>query len=134
MSKAINWIKDHKKAIIIGGVVVVAAACGGCYIYRYGVQHGSIDISKLRTKADFAGSVVIEGGIVDQARATVTRKRDYLIGKLNTLEQLGKNTSTDIDGIRKIDKLRTGIQNYDHMLEMYNKFESQYIDTTTYAE
>ncbi len=56
--------------------------------------------------------------INDQARATVTRKSDYLIGKLNIMGQL----------------LRQRAAAMTTMLEMYNKFSSQYIDATTYAE
>ncbi len=90
MSKAIDWIKDHKKAIIIGGVVVVTAACGGCYIYRLNntVTKQSVEIAKQSvkiTKHEHDIKIlrdVMSDNVLSSLKSTLTRKLRYAEGRL----------------------------------------------------
>ncbi len=90
MSKAIDWIKDHKKALVIGGVVIVTAACGGCYIYRLNntITNQNRDIKILRTDVKSLRSnvkilkSVMSDNVLSSLKSTLTRKLRYAEGRL----------------------------------------------------
>ena len=74
--------------------------------------------NELWEKVTVTENIINNSGIIDQARATVIRKRDTLVGKLNCLTNM-KQTSDDIKN--KILQIKAGIEAYDKMYEQMKK-------------
>ena len=79
--------------------------------------------NELWEKVTVTENIINNSGIIDQAKATVTRKRDTLNGKLNCLSNM-KQKNDDI--INKILELKAGIEAYDKMLDQYDELEYLY--------
>ena len=79
--------------------------------------------NELWEKVTVTENIINNSGIIDQARATVIRKRDTLIGKLNCLSNM-KQTNDAIKD--KILQLKAGIEAYDKMLDQYDELEYLY--------
>lgn len=62
-------------------------------------------------------------GIIDQAKATITRKRDNLVGKLNRFVNMEQRTP-DIDKL--ITETKAGIAGFDKMLDQCDELEYLY--------
>ena len=79
--------------------------------------------NELWEKVTVTENIINNSGIIDQAKATVTRKRDTLNGKLNCLSNMKQKND---DMINKILELKAGIEAYDKMLDQYDELEYLY--------
>lgn len=68
-------------------------------------------------------NIINNSGIIDQARATMTRKKDNLIGKLNRYINMEQGTP-DIDKL--IEETKAGIAGFDKMLDQCDELEYLY--------
>ena len=134
---------NRGKIIAIGGLAVAITVCiiisknsnnFGKKITKSDIKK---DLVKINAKSDLGllidnelwekitvtENIINNSGIIDQAKATVTRKRDTLNGKLNCLSNM-KQKNDDI--INKILELKAGIEAYDKMLDQYDELEYLY--------
>ena len=139
-------VYDNRGKIITIGGVVVAITVGIIISKNYNNFGKKItktksdiekDLVKLNAKNDLGllidnelcekvtvtENIINNSGIIDQAKATVTRKRDTLIGKLNCLSNM-KQKNDNI--INKTLELKAGIEAYDKMLDQYDELEYLY--------
>ena len=87
------------------------------------VELGNLVNTELWEKVKVTEDIVVNSGIIDQARTTITRKRDNLISKLNFLtnmEQINDNI------VEKITEVKAGISGFDKMLENCDELEFLY--------
>ena len=84
--------------------------------------------SYLNDRLNTTEDILVNSDIIGQARATMTRKKDALVGKLNCLKDLPK----DDDIVRKISELTSGIVNYDIMLDDCDVLEEMYLNRHTF--
>ena len=82
----------------------------------------------LNDRLNTTEDILVNSDIIGQARATMTRKKDTLVGKLNCLKNLPK----DDDIVRKISELTSGIVNYDIMLDDCDVLEEMYLNRHTF--
>ena len=80
-------------------------------------------VTELWDKVKVTEDIINNSGIIDQARATVIRKRDTLVGKLNSLVNMKQTSDLIKDNIEKI---KAGIEGYDKMLDSYDDLEYLY--------
>ena len=134
---------NRGKIIAIGGLVVAITICiinsknsnnFGKKITKSDVKK---DLVKINAKSDLGllidnelwekvtvtENIINNSGIIDQAKATVTRKRDTLNGKLNCLSNM---TQKNDDIINKTLELKAGIEAYDKMLDQCDELEYLY--------
>ena len=83
----------------------------------------SFVITELWEKVKTTEDIINNSGIIDQARATIIRKKDTLVGKLNSLVNM-KQTSDVIKN--NIEKIKAGIEGYDNMLDRLEELEYLY--------
>ena len=83
----------------------------------------SLVVTELWDKVKVTEDIINNSGIIDQARATVIRKRDTLVGKLNSLVNMKQTSDLIKDNIEKI---KAGIEGYDKMLDSYDELEDLY--------
>lgn len=74
-------------------------------------------------KVTVTENIINNSGIIDQAKATITRKRDNLIGKLNRFENMEQGTP-NIDKLIK--ETKAGIKGFDKMLDQCDELEYLY--------
>ena len=79
--------------------------------------------NELWEKVTVTEDIINNSGIIDQAKATITRKRDTLNGKLNCLSNM---TQKNDDIINKTLELKAGIEAYDKMLDQCDELEYLY--------
>lgn len=123
--------KSFKEVIVDNrGKIITAVSVSVISILLYDRYKDKLEISwlkgsisKYNDRINIMESAIVEGGIIDQARATVIRKRDYQIGKLKSLENR-KEVSDQIKNA--IDKIKGSIEAYDIMLEKYDELERAY--------
>ena len=84
--------------------------------------------SYLNDRLNTTEDILVNSDIIGQARATMTRKKDTLVGKLNCLKDLPK----DDDIVRKISELTSGIVNYENMLDNCDVLEDMYLNRHTF--
>ena len=128
-------VNDNREKIIVIGGVIVTAAVGIAINKNYiNVSKG---LKKTDTKTDLGllldnelwekvtvtENIINNSGIIDQAKATVTRKKDTLVGKLNCLSNM---VQINDDIKEKISQLKGGIDAYDKMLDQYDELEYLY--------
>ena len=77
----------------------------------------------LWEKVNVTENIIVNSGIIEQARATIIRKRDNLISKLNCLENMQQLTD---DVVNKIAELKGGISGFDKMLDQCDELEYLY--------
>ena len=134
---------NRGKIIAIGGLAVAITVCAiisknynnfGKKITKSDMKK---DLVKINAKSDLGllidnelwekvtvtENIINNSGIIDQAKATVTRKRDTLIGKLNCLSNMEQKND---DIINKTLELKAGIEAYDKMLDQYDELEYLY--------
>ena len=134
---------NRGKIIAIGGLVVAITICiinsknsnnFGKKITKSDVKK---DLVKINAKSDLGllidnelwekvtvtEDIINNSGIIDQAKATITRKRDTLNGKLNCLSNM---TQKNDDIINKTLELKAGIEAYDKMLDQCDELEYLY--------
>ena len=128
-------VYDNRGTIIAISGTVVAATLGVIVAKNYkGLSKcfkktnaksdlGLMVGNELWEKVTVTENIINNSGIIDQARATVIRKRDTLVGKLNCLTNM-KQTSDDIKN--KILQIKAGIEAYDKMLDQYDELEYLY--------
>ena len=130
-----EFVNDNRgKIMIIGGTVVTITA--GIILtknYKNLAKHttktdaksdlGLLVNNELWEKVTVTENIITNSGIIDQAKATITRKRDTLIGKLNRFENMTQKTP-DIDKLIK--ETKAGIAGYDKMLDQCDELEYLY--------
>ena len=128
-------VKENKGKIMIIGGAVVTVAVGVVLTKNYK------NLTKQVVKADVKGelgilvdeelwykmevteNIINNSGIIDQARATMTRKKDNLVGKLNRYINMEQGTP-DIDKL--IEETKAGIAGFDKMLDQCDELEYLY--------
>ena len=119
-------VYDNRGTIIAISGTVVAATLGVIVAKNYkglakcfkktnaksdlGIMVGN----ELWNKVTVTEDIINNSGIIEQAKATIIRKRDRLVGKLNCLINM-KQLNPDIED--KILQLKAGIESYDKMLD-----------------
>lgn len=137
--KSLKEVVVENKGKIIACVSIVAAGAVGIAVAK---NHKSIvdqlkQIKQVDTKseighviseelwhrAEVTEDIIVNSGIIDQARATIMRKKDNLIGKLNRYTNMEQGTP-DIDKL--IEEVKAGIAGFDKMLDNCNELEYLY--------
>ena len=134
--KSFKEVVVENKGKIIAGVSIVAAGAVGVvlvknnkdllkYISKVEAKSdlGNIVDKELWEKVEVTEDIIINSGIIDQARATIMRKRDTLISNLNCLQNMDQINDSIID---KISKLKGGISGFDKMLDQCDLLEHLY--------
>ena len=115
-----DWIKDHKKEIIVGGVMTIISVAGGVYIYKLRdstndmtqtIAAQNLAIAELRDS--MCGAIrdkdtlmdAASEGLFEEAIATVTRKINYKKDRIEFLEQQLARTPDDIDARGALQRL-----------------------------
>ena len=134
---------NRGKIIAIGGLAVAITVCAiiskNYNIFGKKITKSDIkkDLVKINAKSDLGllidnelwekvtvtEDIINNSGIIDQAKATITRKRDTLNGKLNCLSNM---TQKNDDIINKTLELKAGIEAYDKMLDQCDELEYLY--------
>ena len=119
-------VYDNRETIIVVGGSMVAAVIGVIVSKNYNglAKHfkrinaksdlGIMVGNELWEKVTITENIINNSGIIDQAKATIIRKRDHLVGKLNCLTNM-KQLNPNIEN--KILELKAGIKSYDKMLD-----------------
>lgn len=84
---------------------------------------GHVISEELWHRTEVTEDIIVNSGIIDQARATIMRKKDNLIGKLNRYTNMEQGTP-DIDKL--IEEVKAGIAGFDKMLDNCNELEYLY--------
>ena len=137
---------NRGKIIAIGGLAVTITVCA--IISNYCNDYNNFskkltksgikkDLVKINAKSDLGllidnelwekvtvtEDIINNSGIIDQAKATITRKKDTLNGKLNCLSNMMQKND---DIINKTLELKAGIEAYDKMLDQCDELEYLY--------
>lgn len=138
-------VKERKsfKEVVTENKGKIAIACGAGATIALGVivSRNYKDLAKLVTKVDAKAElgsmvdtelwrkmevtedIIVNSGIIDQARATITRKRDNLISKLNRYTNMDQITD---DVVEIIENAKAGIKGFDKMLDSCDELEYLY--------
>ena len=125
--KSFKEVVVENKGKIIAGVSIVAVGAVGIAVAKNykgladqlkqikkvdaKTNVGIVVSEELWHKMEVTEDIVINSGIIDQARATITRKRDTLISKLNRYINMQQG-SPDIDKL--IEEAKAGIAGFDN--------------------
>lgn len=137
--KSLKEVVVENKGKIIAGVSIVAVGVVGVAVAKNNkaladqlkqikkvdakTSVGIVVSEELWHKMEVTEDIVINSGIIDQARATITRKRDTLISNLNCLSNIEQIND---DVVEKISKLKGGIAGFDKMLDNCDELEYLY--------
>ena len=134
--KSFKEVLVENKGKIIAGIGTVIITGAGIVIFKeFKAQDtkilkvrcngavNSLVVTELWDKVKVTEDIINNSGIIDQARATVIRKRDTLVGKLNSLVNMKQTSDLIKDNIEKI---KAGIEGYDKMLDSYDELEDLY--------
>ena len=141
--KSLKEVVVENKGKIIAGVSIAAASAVGIVLVKNNkdmmklldrtvkVQSAVATVSEVNTiandmlweKVNVTENIIVNSGIIEQARATIIRKRDNLISKLNCLENMQQLTD---DVVNKIAELKGGISGFDKMLDQCDELEYLY--------
>ena len=137
--KSFKEVVVENKGKIIAGVSIVAAGAVGIAVAKNHkalvdqlkqikqvdtkVEVGHVISEELWHRAEVTEDIIVNSGIIDQARATIMRKKDNLIGKLNRYTNIEQGTP-DIDKL--IEEVKAGIAGFDKMLDNCNELEYLY--------
>ena len=137
--KSLKEVVVENKGKIIAGVSIVAAGAVGIAVAKNHkaivdqlnqikkvdakAEIGHVISEELWHRAEVTEDIIVNSGIIDQARATIMRKKDNLIGKLNRYTNIEQGTP-DIDKL--IEEVKAGIAGFDKMLENCNELEYLY--------
>ena len=128
-------VYDNRGKIIVIGGAVVAATLGviisknynglaKCFIKTNAKSDLGLMVSnELWEKVTITENIINNSGIIDQAEATITRKRDTLVGKLNCLTNMKQTNDVIKD---KILEYKAGIESYDKMLDQCDELKYLY--------
>lgn len=127
-------VENKGKIMIIGGAVVTVAV--GVVLtknYKNLVKQvvkadakGDLGIMAdelLWEKVEITENIIKNSGIIDQAKATISRKRDTLVSKLNCYNNMTQLTD---DIVEKITETKAGIAGFDKMLDQCEELEYLY--------
>ena len=137
--KSLKEVVVENKGKIIAGVSIVAAGAVGIAVAKNHkaivdqlkqikqvdtkVEVGHVISEELWHRAEVTEDIIVNSGIINQARATIMRKKDNLIGKLNRYTNMEQGTP-DIDKL--IEEVKAGIAGFDKMLDNCNELEYLY--------
>lgn len=134
--KSFKEVVVENKGKIIAGVSIVTAGALGVvlvknhkdlikYVTKVDAKSdlGIIVDEELWDKVKVTEDIIVNSGIIDQARATITRKRDNLISKLNRLNNMDQLTD---DVAKVIKEVKGGISGFDKMLDQCDELEYLY--------
>lgn len=138
--KSFKEVVVENKGKIIAGVSIVAAGAVGIAVaknHKVLADHLMKQIKKVDAKSDLGimvseelwhraevtEDIIVNSGIIEQARATIIRKRDNLAGKLNRYVNMQQGTP-DIDKL--IEEVKAGIAGFDKMLDNCDELEYLY--------
>ena len=137
--KSLKEVVVENKGKIIAGVSIVAAGAVGIAVAKNHkaivdqlkqikqvdtkVEVGYVISEELWHRAEVTEDIIVNSGIIDQAKATIMRKKDNLIGKLNRYTNMEQGTP-DIDKL--IEEVKAGIAGFDKMLDNCNELEYLY--------
>ena len=137
--KSLKEVVVENKGKIIAGVSIVAAGAVGIVIVKNHktlinqlkqikqvdtkVEVGHVISEELWHRAEVTEDIIVNSGIIEQARATITRKKDNLAGKLNRYVNMQQGTP-DIDKL--IEEVKAGIAGFDKMLDSCDELEYLY--------
>ena len=137
--KSLKEVVVENKGKIIAGVSIVAAGAIGIAVAKnhkalidqlkqikevdMKAEVGHVISEELWHRAEVTEDIIVNSGIIDQARATIMRKKDNLIGKLNRYTNMEQGTP-DIDKL--IEEVKAGIAGFDKMLDNCNELEYLY--------
>ena len=137
--KSLKEVVVENKGKIIAGVSIVAAGAVGIAVVKNHkaivdqlkqikqvdakAEIGHVISEELWHRAEVTEDIIVNSGIIDQARATIMRKKDNLIGKLNRYTNMEQG-APDIDKL--IEEVKAGIAGFDKMLDNCNELEYLY--------
>ena len=137
--KSLKEVVVENKGKITAGVSIVAAGAVGIAVAKNHkaivdqlkqikqvdtkVEVGHVISEELWHRAEVTEDIIVNSGIIDQAKATIMRKKDNLIGKLNRYTNIEQGTP-DIDKL--IEEVKAGIAGFDKMLDNCNELEYLY--------
>ena len=137
--KSLKEVVVENKGKIIAGVSIVAAGAVGIAVAKNHkalvdqlkqikkvdtkVEVGNVISEELWRRAEVTEDIIVNSGIIDQARATIIRKRDNLAGKLNRYINMQQGTP-DVDKL--IEEVKAGISGFDKMLDQCDELEYLY--------
>ena len=125
---------NRGKIIVIGGAIVTATLgviisknyddLAKCFKKTNAKSDLGLMVSnELWEKVTVTENIINNSGIIDQAEATITRKRDTLVGKLNCLTNMKQTNDVIKD---KILEYKAGIESYDKMLDQCDELKYLY--------
>ena len=137
--KSFKEVVVENKGKIIAGVSIVAAGAVGIAIAKNHkalvdqlkqikqvdtkVEVGHVISEELWHRAKVTEDIIVNSGIIEQARATIIRKKDNLASKLNRYVNMQQGTP-DIDKL--IEEVKAGIAGFDKMLDNCDELEYLY--------
>ena len=137
--KSLKEVVVENKGKIIAGVSIVAAGAVGIAVAKNHkaivdqlkqikqvdakAEIGHVISEELWHRAEVTEDIIINSGIIDQARATIIRKKDTLVSKLNCYENMAQLTD---DIVNKITETKAGISGFDKMLDQCDELEYLY--------
>ena len=137
--KSLKEVVVENKGKIIAGVSIVAAGAVGIAVAKNHkaivdqlkqikqvdakAEIGHVISEELWHRADVTEDIIVNSGIIDQARATIIRKKDTLVSKLNCYENMTQLTD---DIVNKITETKAGISGFDKMLDQCDELEYLY--------
>lgn len=137
--KSLKEVVVENKGKIIAGVSIVAAGAVGIAVAKNHkaivdqlkqikqvdtkVEVGHVISEELWEKVKVTEDIIVNSGIIEQARATINRKRDTLVSKLNCYENMTQLTD---DIVNKITETKAGIAGFDKMLDNCEQLEYLY--------
>ena len=137
--KSLKEVVVENKGKIIAGVSIVAAGAVGIVVAKNHkaivdqlkqikqvdakAEIGHVISEELWHRAEVTEDIIVNSGIIDQARATIMRKKDTLVSKLNCYENITQLTD---DIVNKITETKAGISGFDKMLDQCDELEYLY--------
>lgn len=137
--KSLKEVVVENKGKIIAGVSIIAAGTVGIVVAKNHkaivdqlkqikkvdakVEIGNVINTELWQRAEVTEDIIVNSGIIDQARATIIRKKDTLVSKLNCYENMTQLTD---DIVNKIAETKAGISGFDKMLDQCDELEYLY--------
>ena len=137
--KSLKEVVVENKGKIIAGVSIVAAGAVGIAVAKNHkaivdqlkqikkvdakVEIGNVISEELWHRAEVTEDIIVNSGIIDQAKATIIRKKDTLVSKLNCYENMTQLTD---DIVNKITETKAGVAGFDKMLDNCDQLEYLY--------
>ena len=130
-----EFVAENKGKIITGVGVISSITVGYlCYKNKIEISKAFMKVKakdklnefvmeELWYKAEVTEDIVVNSGIIEQARATINRKRDTLVSKLNCLTNMEQMSDTIKE---KISEIKGGINGFDTMLDKCEELEYLY--------